>query len=190
MKTLVDYIKVYPKKISETFCDLIVNEYKDSSEWNEPYIGDDVNKIDYTKRKCSIISTSQLSVLDKNPTVRKQIDNHLFEVITDCLNEYNKNFISGSLNITSDTGYTLLRYKPGEYITQHVDASTDISRVLSCSIGLNSDYTGGRFAFFNREIEFTLGKGDVVIFPSNFLYPHEILPVTSGVRYSMLSWLF
>ena len=33
-------------------------------------------------------------------------------------------------------------------------------------------------------------KGDLLIFPSNFLYPHEVEPVTKGVRYSYVSWIW
>ena len=33
-------------------------------------------------------------------------------------------------------------------------------------------------------------KGDLIIFPSNFLYPHKITPVTKGVRYSYVSWVW
>ena len=31
-------------------------------------------------------------------------------------------------------------------------------------------------------------KGDVLIFPSNFLFPHEVKPVKKGTRYSAISW--
>ena len=33
-------------------------------------------------------------------------------------------------------------------------------------------------------------KGDLLIFPSNFLYPHRIAPVTKGARYSYVSWVW
>ena len=33
-------------------------------------------------------------------------------------------------------------------------------------------------------------KGDLVIFPSSFLYPHEICKVTKGSRYSYVSWVW
>ncbi len=35
----------------------------------------------------------------------------------------------------------------------------------------------------------TLKTGDMIIFPSNFLYPHQVMPVTKGERYSIVSWL-
>ena len=33
-----------------------------------------------------------------------------------------------------------------------------------------------------------MGKGDIIIFPANFMYPHRITPITSGVRYSIVTW--
>ena len=42
--------------------------------------------------------------------------------------------------------------------------------------------------FDDYEIEFK--QGDVVIFPSLFLYPHKVEPVTKGTRYSYISWVW
>ena len=28
----------------------------------------------------------------------------------------------------------------------------------------------------------------MIIWPSNFLYPHSVKPVTEGIRYSVVSW--
>ena len=35
-----------------------------------------------------------------------------------------------------------------------------------------------------------LKAGDLLLFPSNFLYPHRVLPVTKGVRHSYVSWAY
>jgi predicted 2-oxoglutarate/Fe(II)-dependent dioxygenase YbiX len=34
-----------------------------------------------------------------------------------------------------------------------------------------------------------LDKGSIVFFPSNFMYPHMIEPITKGTRYSIVAWL-
>jgi len=34
-----------------------------------------------------------------------------------------------------------------------------------------------------------LSKGSIVFFPSNFMYPHSIEPITKGTRYSIVAWL-
>ena len=54
---------------------------------------------------------------------------------------------------------------------------------------LNDDYEGGELIMFEDK-KIDTKKGDLIIFPSNFLYPHEITPVTKGVRYSYVSWVW
>ena len=52
---------------------------------------------------------------------------------------------------------------------------------------LNDDYEGGEFVLIDEKID--LSKGDIIIFPSNFMYPHKVEPVTKGIRYSYISWM-
>ena len=54
---------------------------------------------------------------------------------------------------------------------------------------LNNNYSGGEFIMFGDEY-IKLDKGDIVVFPSNFLYPHRVEPVTNGTRYSFVSWVW
>jgi predicted 2-oxoglutarate/Fe(II)-dependent dioxygenase YbiX len=90
--------------------------------------------------------------------------------------------------IEQDSGYELLRYKEGQFYIQHTDSFKDCPRAVSCSFALNDDYEGGEFAFFDRELVYNLKKGSCIMFPSNFMYPHEIMPTTSGTRYSIITW--
>lgn len=52
---------------------------------------------------------------------------------------------------------------------------------------LNEDYEGGEFVMYGDTI-FPFKAGEIKIFPSCFLFPHRIDPVTSGIRYSFVSW--
>jgi predicted 2-oxoglutarate/Fe(II)-dependent dioxygenase YbiX len=96
-----------------------------------------------------------------------------------------------SLNVSEDTGYNLLRYDENQFYVQHTDSDCKnaSNRVISCSIQLNDDYEGGEFAFFNREMLIRSKKGSIIMFPSNFMYPHETMLVTKGTRYSITTWL-
>jgi predicted 2-oxoglutarate/Fe(II)-dependent dioxygenase YbiX len=53
--------------------------------------------------------------------------------------------------------------------------------------GLNDDYEGGELMMFGDK-QIYLPSGSVIVFPSNFMYPHEVKPVKSGIRYSYVSW--
>ena len=95
----------------------------------------------------------------------------------------------GYINVEGDTGYILLKYKIGDYVREHVDTYAGEHRTLSCSIILNDDYEGGEISFFNDKARPFLKKGDMLIFPSGFTYPHQVLPVTSGTRYAVITWI-
>ena len=85
--------------------------------------------------------------------------------------------------VTNELGFdACIDYK------QHTDSFKDRPRAVSCSFILNDEYEGGEFAFFNREAVYKLKKGSCIMFPSNFMYPHEIMPVTHGTRYSIVTW--
>jgi len=53
----------------------------------------------------------------------------------------------------------------------------------------DEDYIGGEFIMFD-DTEYNLKAGQVLIFPSTFLYPHKVNLVTSGTRYSFVSWVW
>jgi len=59
--------------------------------------------------------------------------------------------------------------------------------VLSIVGTLNDNYKGGEFIMF-QDKKINLEKGDLLIFPSNFLYPHKVNEITKGIRYSYVSW--
>ena len=54
---------------------------------------------------------------------------------------------------------------------------------------LNDNFEGGEFVMFDDYI-IKLKQGDVLIFPSNFLYPHKVNPVKKGIRDSFVSWVW
>lgn len=61
--------------------------------------------------------------------------------------------------------------------------------VLSVITALNNDYSGGEIIMCGK-YKYRLKTGETLIFPSNFLYPHEIKEVTEGTRHSMVSWVY
>jgi predicted 2-oxoglutarate/Fe(II)-dependent dioxygenase YbiX len=52
-----------------------------------------------------------------------------------------------------------------------------------------NDYEGGEFVMFKDDV-MDLRQGDIMIFPSVFLYPHRVNAVKKGTRYSFISWVW
>ena len=184
---LEDFIHVENNAISDEFCKQIIEEYDDTDDWKPGTINDyEINEY----RKCEVVFLSQDETLEKNPKTRNELDKKLYEIINNQLEKYLKKYDSlGYVQIKEDTGYMLLRYKTGDYVKKHVDTSSEQHRTLSCSLILNDDYDGGEVSFFNGEVKPSLKKGDLLVFPSSFTYPHEVLPVKSGTRYSIITWI-
>lgn len=183
LSPLKDYILIFEDALSDDLCDSIVSEYEKSNEWNKSLLTD--GTIDQTIRNLESIYISDPHVITRNEQVRRELDNLLFSSVESAIKKYVEKFPA---SIQQDSGYQLLRYKEGQFYAQHVDSFKEAHRTISCSFSLNDDYEGGEFSFFDRELNYKLKKGSVLMFPSNFLYPHEVTPVISGVRYSIATW--
>lgn len=86
------------------------------------------------------------------------------------------------------------RYEESRLMAEHCDhihSMFDGSRkgipILSILGCLNDDYEGGDLIFWEQE-KIELKAGQIMIFPSNFMYPHKVTEVTKGIRYSYVSW--
>lgn len=181
---LKDYIVVFEDIVPDGLCDRIILEYENNQDWLNAKTGYQCDRRDI--RKCDTINISEDFIISRNKEVRQNIDNELFECASNAIKKYNDKFKHAS--IEEDSGYTLLRYQENEFYTQHTDSYKLHPRSVSCTFALNDDYEGGEFAFFNREVTYKLKKGSALMFPSNFMYPHEVLPVTRFVRYSIITW--
>jgi len=181
---LEDYIYVVKNALSLNLCDDILSEFKNSDEWQDTIVGS--GNVEKNIRNCETIVISFPHVIQKNRELRHKLDNAIFDGAAKCIQEYNNKF--PHCRIEEDSGYELLKYPKGCFYVQHVDSFKARPRAVSCSFILNKDFEGGEFAFFDRELKYKLEKGDAIMFPSNFMYPHEIMPVTKGTRYSIITW--
>ena len=96
-------------------------------------------------------------------------------------------------------GYTTIRfnrYEKNKKIAEHCDHihtmfDGKIKGIPTLSVLgiLNDNYKGGEFIMFQNKV-IKLKQGDLLIFPSNFLFPHKVEPVSEGIRYSYISWVY
>jgi hypothetical protein len=180
---LRDYIVVFDNIVSDELCDEVLAEYGNDKNWTNTSTGGGIKR---DVRKCDAINITDSFVIQQNQEKRKEIDTKLFLCAGNAINKYNEKFKHAY--IQGDSGYTLLRYQEGEFYSEHTDHFLQQPRIVSCSFTLNDDFEGGEFGFFNRELIYKPSKGSALMFPSNFLYPHEVMPVTRRVRYSIITW--
>lgn len=181
---LSNYICEFENVIPEDLCDDILAEYANSNEWMDTIVGR--GEVQKSIRNVEEICISFDHVIQKNKDVRFDLDQRIFQAAGRAISLYNSKFPEA--NVQEDSGYELLRYRPGQFYRQHTDSFKQQPRAISCSFSLNDDYEGGEFAFFDGRLKYKAKKGSVLMFPSNFMFPHEIMKVTSGTRYSIITW--
>ena len=181
--TLEQYVKVFYDVVPEDLCDAIIEEYSNSNEWK---LAETAGGLQTEIRNVDEIGISD-DVTIGDSALRRELDDRLFKSVESVSKKYQEEFKHYSINV--DTGYQLLRYKEGQFYTQHTDSFITQQRSLSCSLILNDDYEGGEFCFWDGTMMHRPPKGAALVFPSNFMYPHEIRKVTKGERYSIITWL-
>jgi len=180
---LDNYIKVY-NRLSLSFCDNIVEELEKSS-WEKHSF--------YVNSEGNYYSTDTDFKVTWNPLKVQEI---LHQAVWDSLYQYVVQDINFSWfhGWQQFTGVRFNRYETNTEMHNHCDHIHDIFDgenkgvpVLSVLGILNDDFEGGDLIFFeDKKIE--TKKGDIIVFPSNFLFPHKVSPVTKNVRYSFVSW--
>lgn len=85
--------------------------------------------------------------------------------------------------------FNFIRYKPGQHFAEHHDHGYSYNCTVSLVTYLNDDYEGGELYFRIQGLTYKPQAGDTIIFPSNYMYPHQALPVISGTKYSLVTML-
>ena len=180
-------MKLFKGCIDKNLCDNLVREME-AIEFQEHKF------YDHYKREVSARSGSkELSVSWDDCPSRSSLSKKLWYVIHDYLKYINLPwFVSWS-------GYTPPRFNKYNQNKQmalhcdHIQSMFDGEKkgipILSVLGVLNNNYEGGEFIMFD-DTEIKFDKGDVLVFPSLFLYPHKVEPVKSGTRYSYISWVW
>jgi len=178
-----EFILEIKKIIPQSFCKKIIsyfdNDYEDAGT-----TGSGVNK---NIRNCLTRSLFETKFFGQKICL-----NAVKEKIFDCVHHYEKDRVIGIKKISQ---LDLLRYDANEYEAGyhfHKDFGLTCSeRHLSISICLNNEYEGGEFVFKLPSEHYVVPQnvGDAIVFPSNFMFPHQVNKVTKGTRYALIGWV-
>ncbi|MAG49259.1 hypothetical protein CMO86_06220 [Candidatus Woesearchaeota archaeon] len=129
--------------------------------------------------------------------IRKDSDYYepLKSIVSDVANLYAEEVKKAKRNfvVQKTTDFRVNKYEKGGYMSLHCDNIHHSHGQqygypqASVLLFLNDDFEGGQFIV--SELELNINKGDAIIFPSNFMFPHEVKEVTKGTRWSIVSWL-
>ena len=96
-------------------------------------------------------------------------------------------------SVQHTTDFRINRYPVGGFMSSHVDNIHHSHGQqygypqVSALLYLNDNYEGGEFYVAGKRV--IPPQGSAIIFPSNFMFPHEAKVVTKGIRWSIVTWL-
>jgi len=185
--TLADTIHIERGIIPENLCDFIMKDTA-TREW-KPHTWYNAASDSY--------GSEDTYELDVQPTT-PELQQLLTPIIIQAGAAYNQKYAYPSERtnqiMNKFTAVRFNRYSPGQIMRYHVDHIHSIFDgkekgipVLSYILNFNDDYEGAKLFFWDDYVA-DLGKGDIVMWPSNFLYPHGVTEATKGTRYSAVCW--
>lgn len=219
-KNIEDYVFHKKDFLSKEFCEKSINDLKECKwikhDWytpnpslpvfkNLPPVGVDRESevIDMELIHPSDVSGDLIQAGIPGKVVNKtveDINDHIIAKLRVALEEYVRGlefyWFSGWEGYT---GIKFIRYLPGQEMKVHCDhihSMFDGERkgvpILSIIGHFNDNYEGGETFMFDDKNGKKLDteQGDLYVFPSCFLYPHYVTPVTKGTRYSYVSWVW
>ena len=180
---LKNFIHIERGLIPKDTCRFVIDSIKNKSWSSHMWSTDGTDQFSYP--------TKELDVLEATPDL-EDILNPLISLSV----KYYNDFI-GSEKVSQVTCFSPVRfnrYQKGQTMRIHCDHIKTLFEgevkgipVLSIIINFNDDYKGGDLIFWD-DYKVDLGEGDVVVFPSLFLFPHRIEEVTENIRYSGVAW--
>tara|TARA_R110000787_G_scaffold5023_1_gene18765 strand:+ start:59 stop:625 length:567 start_codon:yes stop_codon:yes gene_type:complete len=188
MSTIEDYIYV-KNHIPTEVCEALIDECN-KKEWRKHTWNN------YTTGTSSSEPTKELDVM---PCTQEQ-QNKITPYLVKALDAYQtKHTWPGDKTqgpwLTKFSPIRFNKYEVGTMMRIHYDHIHSIFDgkmkgvpLVSIVANLNENYEGSEF--YCRDKEIKLKTGDILLFPSNYMYPHEVKEATKGTRYSFVSWAF
>ena len=185
--TLKDFIYHEKGAIPSPICDSIVTTIKER-EWFKHTWYNQIKDATYSE------DTKELDVQDITPELQEMITPYMHQTF----HRFNDKYKFDAKN-TDQIAYQFStirfnRYRKGQLMRRHHDHIYSIFDgdrkgipIISIILNFNNEYKGGQLYFWH-DYELQLGKGDIIMFPSLFMYPHGVKEPTEGERFSGVCW--
>jgi len=188
MNNLLDYVLVVNNAVSRDTCERTVADLN-TFKWQKNHFKN------YNQQL--FINPGEEELYTNVEDQYVVTDSILLKNVYDSLTQYVTKFKSpGFAGWNGFSPIKFNQYRPTAIMTEHCDhihGLFDGNRkgipILSVVGLLSNDFTGGEFVMFKDKV-IELKEGDILIFPSVFMYTHRVEPILTGTRNSFVSWVW
>lgn len=130
------------------------------------------------------ISSSNLGPRDSDNALLYDIHEKNFRSIKSCTDDYG---LYWGVGINFFEAFNFVKYDgPGTHFKVHADHGPAYVTTVSVVAYLNDDYEGGEIYFPRFNLTIKPKPGDIVVFPSTYIYEHASNDMISGTKYAIV----
>jgi hypothetical protein len=156
----------------------------DYFKWNKAMVGHNTSMPEYRDCHDLKVGPAHWDHLPKDLSDIKNIYDDYNSVLSKCLTDYESRY---NFKMEFMESINFVKYNPGQHFNVHTDSGFSYFCTLSSVGWFNDDYEGGELWFPYLNLTFKPQKGDVLFFPSTYIYAHGSKEVTKGIKYSAVT---
>lgn len=187
----LDYgIHLYRNAIKKDECKSIIDRLEHETSLGIPGIQWNAAQVNESAKDNSVRNCVDLKFKKENLGPHLPFNQTLYDVhdsveksLDHCLRHYESLWY---LKMHYKEAFNFVKYLPGKYFKLHGDHGPYYACTVSAVVYLNDDYEGGEIEFPRQGLVVKPQAGDIIMFPSNYVYEHASLEVFSGVKYSVV----
>ena len=184
-------INVYRRGLNPESCDKYIETLENhlngqtQFEWSKAYVTNS-DEVDTYARNAQDFKISSKNLGPRTQENEALYDMHeeIFRRLKSCIDDYGYYWGVGTNYYEA---FNFVKYAgAGTHFRIHADHGPTYVATISAVLYLNDNYEGGEIAFPRFDLELKPQKGDIVIFPSIFIYEHASKEMIEGTKYSVV----
>jgi len=169
-----------PARLEKT----IGNSQHEYFKWNEAMVGFNESMPDYRNCFDLKVGPKHWDHLPEDLVEIKNVYDDFNSILQSCLQDYELRY---NFKMNYMEAINFVKYGEGDHFQVHTDSGFSYFCTLSSVAYFNDEYDGGELWFPYLDLSFKPQKGDILFFPSTYIFAHAAQPVSNGIKYSAVT---
>lgn len=185
-------INLYRGGLSKESCEKYINTLESTLNgqtqftWNGAHVTTSED-VDLESRNAKDFKFNSVGLGPRNNENAPLYDMHseIFQAVRKCVDDYGEYW---GVGIRSYEAFNFVKYEgAGTHFKIHADHGPTYVTTVSIVVYLNEDYEGGEIWFPRLDnLKIKPKTGDIIVFPSTYIYEHASENMVSGTKYSVV----
>lgn len=181
------YRNAIPKDTCDTYINVLESHLNGQTKWS--WQGAQVTnsaEVDVQARNAKDFkfNSKGLGPRDDENAALYNMHAGIFSIVKPCVDDYGRYW---GVGIQSYEAFNFVKYEgAGTHFKIHADHGPTYVTTVSIVVYLNDDYEGGEIWFPRFDLSFKPQPGDIIVFPSTYVYEHASKDMISGTKYSVV----